>query len=233
MSRTKVLAQLREASPAVLPSMLQCDFGNLRDEVAALERAGARALHLDVMDGHFVPNLTYGLTLVEAFRALTELPLDVHLMISNPEEYIERYVAAGANMISIHVEAVADARPLLAKLRKLECVASLAFNPGTPLKKIENCLDECDSVLVMSVNPGFGGQSFQSVALEKLQTLRKQLGSSIMLEVDGGVNEHTIGDCREAGADLFVVGSGIFAGDDYTARLQHLHGCLSKTNKAP
>src|SRR5690606_15077160 len=107
--------------------------------------------------------------------------------------------------------------------RKLDCVSSLAFNPGTPLEKIENCLDECDSVLVMSVSPGFGGQSFQQVALEKLQTLRERLGNDIMLEVDGGVNEHTIGDCRAAGADLFVVGSGIFGGDDYTARLEHLH----------
>ncbi len=232
MSRTQVLAQLRAGSPAVLPSMLQCDFGNLREEVSALERAGAPALHLDVMDGHFVPNLTYGLTLVEAFRALTKLPLDVHLMISNPEDYLERYVEAGANMISIHVEAVPDARPLLAKLRKLECVASLAFNPATPLEKIEDCLNECDAVLVMSVNPGFGGQSFQSVALEKLQSLRKRLGNEIMLEVDGGVNEHTIGDCRAAGADLFVVGSGIFGGEDYTSRLQHLHRRLVGTGHA-
>ena len=231
MSRTKVLAQLRAASPAIFPSMLQCDFGNLRDEVARLEQAGAGALHLDVMDGHFVPNLTYGLTLVEAFRELTTLPLDVHLMISNPEAYLERYVAAGANMISIHVEAAPEPRPLLDKLRDLGCVASLALNPETPLEKIEDCLPSCDAVLVMSVHPGFGGQAFQPVALEKLQALRERLGNEILLEVDGGVNEHTLANCHAAGADLFVIGSGIFAGDDYTARLQHLHGPLSGVSR--
>ncbi len=231
MSRTQVLAQLRGASPAILPSMLQCDFGNLRAEVSALEQAGAVALHLDVMDGHFVPNLTYGLTLVKAFRSLTTLPLDVHLMISNPEDYLEQYVAAGADMVSIHVEAVSDARPLLRKLRDLGCLASLAFNPETPLEKVENCLEDCDAVLIMSVNPGFGGQEFQPVALEKLRHLRQKLDENVLLEVDGGVNEHTIGDCQAAGADLFVVGSGIFSGEDYSARLEHLNRYLTEAGR--
>ena len=226
MSRTVVLDQLRRSAPAILPSMLLCDFGNLKAEVAALERAGADVLHLDVMDGHFVPNMTYGLTIVEAFRKLTKLPLDVHLMISNPEDYLERYVQAGADMISFHVEAVSDPRPLLKQLRDLDCVASIALNPGTPLEAVEGSLDLCDAVLVMSVEAGFGGQAFQPVALEKLRALRSRLGEGILLEVDGGVNQHTIGACREAGADLMVIGSGIFAGDDYETRTRQLRQAI-------
>ncbi len=233
MSRTEVLAQLRRSSPAILPSMLLCDFGNLRAEVAALERAGAAALHLDVMDGHFVPNMTYGLTLVEAFRSLTSLPLDVHLMISNPEEYLERYVQAGADMISFHVEAVDDPRPLLQQLHALDCVASVALNPGTPLDMVEGSLDLCDAVLVMSVEAGFGGQAFQPVALEKLRTLRNRMGEQLLLEVDGGVNQTTIADCRDAGADLLVIGSGIFGGDDYETRTRHLRQLVSGTSPEP
>lgn len=230
MSRTEVLDRLRRSTPAILPSMLLCDFGNLKAEVAALERAGAAALHLDVMDGHFVPNMTYGLTLVEAFRSLTQLPLDVHLMISNPGEYLERYVQAGADMISFHVEAVDDPRPLLAQLHDLDCIASIALNPGTPLEQLEGSLDLCDAVLVMSVEAGFGGQAFQPVALEKLRTLRSRLGEGLLLEVDGGVNQDTVGDCRQAGADLLVIGSGIFAGDDYETRTRHLRQLATGTS---
>jgi ribulose-phosphate 3-epimerase len=202
--------------------MLLCDFGNLAQEVQRLKDAGAPALHLDVMDGHFVPNLTYGLSLVEAFRQLTDLPLDVHLMISNPEAYLERYVQAGADSLTIHIEAVPQPAPLLQHIRSLGAGAGIALNPHTPLEKLELALKHCDLVLVMSVEPGFGGQAFEAVALEKLERLRQRLPAEVLLEVDGGVNETTIASCARAGARLFVTGSAIFKQADYKESIQRL-----------
>jgi ribulose-phosphate 3-epimerase len=202
--------------------MLLCDFGNLAGEVQRLADGGAPALHLDVMDGHFVPNLTYGLSLVEAFRQLTDLPLDVHLMISNPEAYVERYVQAGADSLTIHIEAVPQPAPLLERIRSLGAAAGIALNPHTPLETIEPALEHCDLVLVMSVEPGFGGQAFESVALEKLAKLRQRLPREVLLEVDGGVNETTITSCPRAGARLFVTGSAIFKQADYKESIQRL-----------
>jgi ribulose-phosphate 3-epimerase len=202
--------------------MLLCDFGNLEREVRRLEAAGAKALHLDVMDGHFVPNLTYGLTLVETARRLTDLPLDVHLMISNPEAYVERYVQAGGDCITIHIEAVPQPAPLLGLVRALGAGAGIALNPRTPLETLEPALECCDLVLVMSVEPGFGGQAFEPVALEKLAKLRARLPDSVLLVVDGGVNETTIAPCARAGARLFVTGSAIFKQADYAASIQRL-----------
>lgn len=207
----------------MLPSLLLCDFGNLAEEVRQLEAAGVHALHLDVMDGHFVPNLSYGLTLVAAFRRMTELPLDVHLMIANPEAYIDRYAASGADMLTIHVEAAVQPSAVLVRIKELGVAAGIAINPETPLERLDGCLDVCDTVLVMSVSPGFGGQPFNSVALERLQSLRRRLPESTLLEVDGGVNLQTIGACTAAGADLLVVGSAIFLSDDYGASLAELH----------
>jgi ribulose-phosphate 3-epimerase len=203
--------------------MLLCDFGNLRREVQLLEAAGVKALHLDVMDGHFVPNLTYGLTLVETFRGLTDLPLDVHLMVSNPEAYIDRYVQAGGDCLTVHIEAVPQPKALLERIRSLGAGAGIALNPHTPLETIEPALDCCDLVLVMSVEPGFGGQAFEPVALEKLSHLRDRLPSEVLLEVDGGVNETTIPPCAQSGARLFVTGSAIFKQADYAASFQRLN----------
>lgn len=233
---------LRSRAPAVLPSLLMCDFGRLAEEVQRLEEAGVAALHLDVMDGHFVPNLSYGLPLVETFRRLTALPLDVHLMISNPGDYLQRYRDAGADILTIHVETAAQPqsapplpsdpavpcvlRPLLEEIRDLGAGAGLALNPPTPLSAVQGCLDACDLVLVMSVMPGFGGQKFNPAALEKLRKLRA-LAPELLLEVEGGVNAATIEACAAAGANLFVVGSALFATDDYTAsaaRLARLAG---------
>jgi ribulose-phosphate 3-epimerase len=213
-SRLALLANLR-AAPAVVPSLLLCDFGHLADEVSRLEAAGVRDLHLDVMDGHFVPNLSYGVPILEAVRRATRLPIEVHLMISDPERYAPDYVAAGADIVTFHVEAVEDPRPLLEKLRSLGAVAGLAYNPPTPLSAISDYLDACDLVLTMSVSPGFGGQAFQSVALDKIRQLSAQVGQRVLLEVDGGVNATTIGQCAQAGAHLFVVGSAIFGHPDY------------------
>ena len=216
-SRTERMKRLIEARPLVAPSMLMCDFGHLAEEVAQLEVAGFEALHLDVMDGVFVDNLSYGLPLVSAFRQLTDLPLDVHLMIANPEKYVARYIEAGSDFVTIHWEATDDAAAVLQEIRRLGAGAGLAINPDTPVEAIEACLPHCDLVLVMSVQPGFGGQSFDERALPKLRALQDKVGAQVVLAIDGGVNQKTIADCAAAGASLFVVGSGVFRADDYTA----------------
>ena len=223
MSRSRHLAQLRESAPAVLPSLLQCDFGNLEREIRELEEAGVGALHLDVMDGRFVPNLTYGFPILEACRRATQLPLDVHLMIEEPQRYISRFVEAGADLLTIHVEAVHnDAIHVLREIRELDCAAGITLNPDTPVEAIEDCLEECDLVLVMSVEPGFGGQSFRSAALDKLRRLRELVGDDVLLEIDGGVNDGTVRDCVAAGAELLVVGSALFRNTGYTPAVRKL-----------
>ncbi len=205
-----------------MPSLLLCDFGHLAHEVRQLEEAGARSFHLDVMDGHFVPNITYGMPIVEAVRRETKLPIETHLMISNPEKYVEQFVESGADAVTFHVEASDDPRPILKRLRSLGAVAGLAVNPDTPLEAVEPFADDCDLVLVMSVHPGFGGQGFEEVALTKLQQLRDRFGDNLILEIDGGVNDKTIGRCAEAGAQLHVVGSAIFEHSDYAERITTL-----------
>ena len=208
----------------MVPSLLLCDFGHLADEVRRLEDAGARALHLDVMDGHFVPNITYGLPIIEAVRKLTELPIETHLMISNPAQFLEQFHAAGADAITFHFEAVADPRPLLETLKKLGAEAGLAINPETPVGAIEPYLDALDVVLVMSVSPGFSGQKFETVALDKLRELSTLIDPHVILEVDGGVNAETIGSCAAAGAHSHIVGSGIFKQASYSAAIARLTG---------
>ena len=210
--------------------MLMCDWGRLKEEVDRLEAAGAHALHLDVMDGHFVPNLSYGLTLVEAFSKLTRLPLEVHLMISNPGEYVERYFEAGASGMTIHAEAVADPGDVLQRIRSLGAAAGLAINPPTPVERIRPYLDLCDIVLVMSVMPGFGGQEFDPVALEKLRLLRGLVPSDCLLEIDGGINPKTIPSSVEAGTQLLVIGSAIFKHNDYQAALVDWT-CLARSHR--
>ncbi|HWA97754.1 MAG TPA: ribulose-phosphate 3-epimerase, partial [Pirellulales bacterium] len=216
------LARLRAAVPVVLPSLLMCDFGRLGEEIARLEAAGVQGLHLDVMDGHFVPNLSYGLPLVETFRRLTKLPLDVHLMIDNPGAYVDRYRSAGADSMTVHVEAADDIRPVLEQIRRSGAGVGLALNPPTPLSAIEPALGMVDLVLVMSVMPGFGGQTFDPVALEKLSALRAKLGDRVLLELDGGIKASNIGQCTAAGAQLLVVGSAIFGTPDYAASAKNL-----------
>lgn len=216
------LDALRVASPGILPSLLLCDFGNLAREVDRLTAAGVPALHLDVMDGVFVPNFTYGMTVVEACRKLTKLPLDVHLMMTRPEKYLRQFRDAGADILTIHVEAVDDPRPLLEEIKGLGAGAGLAINPQTPFAAVENALDLCDLLLIMSVQAGFGGQSFDSIALERLRRARQLAGDRLLLEVDGGVNSETISRCAAAGAQLFVVGSAIFKQPDYGAAIRRL-----------
>jgi ribulose-phosphate 3-epimerase len=167
------------------------------------------------MDGHFVPNLSFGLPVVEAVRRVTELPLDVHLMISEPGRYVERFRQAGADFLSFHVEAVDQPELLLDRVRSLGAGTGIAINPATPIQRLERCLDRCDYVLVMSVDPGFGGQHFHPEVLPKLRWLRRRVASHVMLSIDGGIGPDTIGPCAEAGAEWFVVGTALLGHPDY------------------
>jgi ribulose-phosphate 3-epimerase len=222
IGREEWKARFRDSAPFVLPSLLACNFGQLEQEIRRVEAAGARALHLDVMDGHFVPNLSIGVPIVEATRRVTNLPLDVHLMIDNPEEYVEPFRAAGADGLTIHIEAVPEPQGLLERIRSLGAWAGLALNPRTPLSAVEGSLPYCDLVLVMSVMPGFGGQEFDATVLPKLRELSARDDVDVLLEVDGGISRDTIGACAEAGADLFVAGTAVFESDDYSAALREL-----------
>jgi ribulose-phosphate 3-epimerase len=217
-----VLASFREGAPHIFPSLLRCDFGNLEREVRELEEAGITALHLDVMDGLFVPNLTYGMPLVEAFRRLTELPLDVHLMIEQPQRYLQQFADAGADVITVHVEACEDVARVLGTIQQMGLGAGLALNPSTPFETLEPGLAACDMVLIMSVEAGFGGQEFNPVALKRLRMLRDRSDQDWLLQVDGGVNAETIADCVAAGAHTLVVGSAIFNQRPYREEVKRL-----------
>jgi ribulose-phosphate 3-epimerase len=206
MPRTKDLP-----SGLIAPSILSADFANLAKEVAEVEKGGADWIHVDVMDGHFVPNLTIGPVVVEALKKCTKLPLDCHLMVDRPEDWIEPFAKAGAAYITIHAEAAPHLHRQLARIRELGCKAGVSINPGTPLAAIEEVLDMLDLVLIMSVNPGFGGQKFIPNALSKIERLVEARGSrGFLIEVDGGVNTQTMGELRRAGTDVFVAGSAIF-----------------------
>ena len=219
------LENIRGQRPVILPSLLLCDFGNLAAEVSRLQNAGINALHLDVMDGHFVPNLSYGMPIVEGLRNLTDMPLDVHLMISNPTSYVQQFVDAGSDLLTVHVEACEDPVSVIKQINESGIASGIALNPETEIDAIDAVLADVDVVLVMSVQAGFGGQSFQPVALEKLrqlEALREANGYSWSLEVDGGINTSTVRDCFQAGADWFVAGSAIFKQECYQAATRNL-----------
>ena len=222
MNRQRLIEQLKQATPIIAPSMLKCDFGNMHRELSLLEAAGAPVLHLDVMDGHFVPNLTYGPVVIESMRRLTDLPFDAHLMISNPQRYLDDYLRAGCDCITFHIEAVPEPVDLLRQIRESDALAGISLNPGTPWETIEPIIPECDMILVMSVEPGFGGQSFIPSSLEKLRRIRERMTPGTLLAVDGGIGPETIESTAEAGANFFVVGSAIFETPDYSDAIADL-----------
>jgi ribulose-phosphate 3-epimerase len=211
----------------VAPSILAADFGCLADEVRAVERAGADWIHVDVMDGHFVPNLSLGPAIVDAVRKATTLPLDVHLMIEEPERYIDAFAAAGADYISVHQEISSDPEDLFRRIESAGAKPGIAINPDTPTDTVSGLLDRVALILVMSVNPGFGGQGFMPVAVDKLAELaelKQQRSSSCLLEVDGGINAETGRMVREAGAEVLVAGSAIFGHANYEEMIVELRG---------
>ena len=222
MSECRWVADLVAQSPVMNPSLLAADFGNLEREIRRVEQAGARILHLDIMDGHFVPNLSIGVPVVEAVRQITELPLDVHLMLAEPHKYVKPFREAGADIITVHIEVLNDPRPLLEEIRQLGAAAGLASNPPTPIAQLAPFIRYADLVLTMSVMPGFGGQSFDPVALEKIAFIRDHATPNTLISVDGGVNENTIVACAKAGANLFVAGTAVFSTVDYAEQMRRL-----------
>ena len=216
----------------IAPSILSADFSRLGEEVRALEAGGADWIHVDVMDGAFVPNLTIGPLVVGALRPLTQLPLDCHLMVSRPEDWIDAFAKAGANMITIHAEAAIHLDRQLNRIRETGCQVGVSINPGTSLSVLEEVLDLVDLVLVMSVNPGFGGQKFIASSLDKIARLAGLRGSrKFLIEVDGGIKTDNIAQIRAAGADVFVAGSAIFADADRGRAIASLQKALGQAVK--
>jgi len=215
----------------IAPSLLSADFGRLAEEVRKVEEAGADMLHLDVMDGRFVPNITIGPPVVAAIRKIATAPLDVHLMIVEPERYIDEFAKAGADVITVHAEATPHLQRALARIRELGKKAGVSLNPSTSLSAVEWVLTDVDMVLIMSVNPGFGGQTFLPSSLGKIELLRSQLtraGLNVDIQVDGGIKADNVGDVVAAGANVIVSGSGIFGTPDYKKTIGQMRANIRK-----
>ena len=211
----------------IAPSILSADFARLGDEIKAVEAAGADWIHVDVMDGHFVPNITIGPLIVEAVRSVTSLPIDVHLMIENPDNYIPAFAKAGASWISVQIETSVHLNRSVQLIRECGARPGVVLNPSTPIQALEWIIEAVDYVLIMSVNPGFGGQAFITNSLDKIKALRQMIRSknlNTLIQVDGGVNEKTIADVAAAGVDIFVAGSAIFGSDDYQKTINSFRG---------
>lgn len=205
------------AKVMIAPSILSADFSKMGEEVIRAERCGADILHVDVMDGNFVPNITFGVKMVEDIRPHTTLPIDVHMMVQDPSFYAEKFVKAGADYVTFHIEAENNARPLLEKIKSLNAKCGIVISPDTPVSATEDVLDICDMVLVMSVYPGFGGQKFIEDSLDKVKLLKKikeERGLSYLIEIDGGVNKSTVSRIKNAGAEVLVAGSAVYNDGD-------------------
>ncbi|WP_423801671.1 ribulose-phosphate 3-epimerase [Neobacillus sp. SAB-20_R2A] len=211
----------------IAPSILSADFAKLGEEIIAVEKGGADYIHVDVMDGHFVPNITIGPLIVEAIRPVTNLPLDVHLMIENPDQYIEAFAKAGADYITVHVEACRHLHRTIQNIKSFGVKAGVVLNPATPVESIQHIIGDIDMVLLMSVNPGFGGQKFIPEVLPKIKKVKQmavEKGVEIEIEIDGGVNPETAKLCIEAGANVLVAGSAIYNQADYAKAISHIRG---------
>ncbi|MDX1807338.1 MAG: ribulose-phosphate 3-epimerase [Paenisporosarcina sp.] len=209
----------------IAPSILAADFSKLAEEVKEVEQAGAKLIHIDVMDGHFVPNITMGPIVVEALRPVTKLPLDVHLMINNPDNFIESFAKAGADYITVHVEACPHLHRTIQLIRSFGVKPGVVLNPHTPIESIQHVLEDIDLVLFMTVNPGFGGQKFIHSVVPKIKQLAdmiKEKDLAIEIEIDGGINAETIIPCAQAGATIFVAGSAIYSKEDRSKALQDI-----------
>lgn len=221
----KLISFMEVKVKKIAPSILSADFSRLGDEVRAIEKGGVDVIHVDVMDGHFVPNITIGPLVVQGLKKLTSLPLDVHLMIENPERYIEVFAQAGSDWITIHAEVCPNLKRMIKKIRQLNVRPGIVLKPATSLKTLYPVLDHLDLVLLMSVNPGFGGQSFIPSTLKKIERLRKMIDQNcyrLEIEVDGGVKVENIEEVSKAGGDIFVVGTGIFKTKDYGETIRKL-----------
>ncbi|MBV7503778.1 ribulose-phosphate 3-epimerase [Bacillus sp. sid0103] len=211
----------------IAPSILSADFSKLGEEILAVEKGGADYIHIDVMDGHFVPNITIGPLIVEAIRPITKLPLDVHLMIENPDQYIEAFAKAGADYITVHVEACPHLHRTIQNIKSFGIKAGVVLNPATPVESIQHIIGDIDMVLLMSVNPGFGGQKFIPEVLPKIRKVKEmaeQKGLDLEIEIDGGVNSETAKLCMEAGANVLVAGSAIYNEEDYAKAISLIRG---------
>ena len=215
----------------IAPSILSADFSKLGDEIKSVEEAGADWIHVDVMDGHFVPNITIGPLVVEAARRVTSLPIDVHLMIENPDRYIKDFAKAGADLISVQVEACVHLNRAIQMIKESGLRAGAVLNPSTPLSSIEWIMEDVDFIMIMSVNPGFGGQDFIPNSLDKVGALRRIIrdrGLATLIEIDGGVNEKTIKNLSDAGVDVFVAGSAIFKSPDYKKTIDRFRELIGR-----
>ena len=209
----------------IAPSILSADFSRLGEEIAAIEKGGADWVHVDVMDGHFVPNITIGPPVVASIRKITKLPLDVHLMIKDPDKYIEKFAKAGADIISVHVEASTHLHRSIQFIKDQGCKAGVSLNPATSLATLDHILSEVDMVIIMTVNPGFGGQEFIPSVLPKIKRLREKInekGIDVDIEVDGGINLNTISKVAQAGGNIFVAGNAVFSTPDYGKTISEL-----------